>query len=175
MIHSKNLVKTLVMALFLVVLLSITSLMAQTSSFTDNAKSYSSGTGDGMVINFTGVVDSTADSLYSKTFSLGNYDAESFYTYPVNSTLLLSGGTASTQKVNIFVLGSNTPGATSSNLADFVTCDTIAYEDSSTTILYKTFNMNGAKYAKYMLFIQGTAGNVLTNFSLPLYLYRRDH
>jgi hypothetical protein len=125
--------------------------------------------GNGVVYSYAGVVD-TSDTVTTKEFSLAEFDGFSFYDYPLSFQAFLSGGTASTQKVSVYLLGSNFNDATK-----FVVVDTALFKDSSLSSIYPTaINLNGKRYARYKWKITGETGNVETNITFAVYAYKRE-
>lgn len=124
--------------------------------------------GDGITFTYAGVVDTT-DTLTTKEFSLADYDGFSFYDYPLSFQAFLTGGSQSTRKVSVYLLGSNFNDANK-----FVVVDTALYKDSTTSSIFPTINLNGKKYARYKWKITGETSNVETNITFAVYVYKRE-
>jgi hypothetical protein len=162
------------MKLYLFVLLFISLLAlslspqvnAQTSSWNKNASVKSIQT-EGQLFMFSGTIDSTKDTLISTNLFFADYDRDTNPGFTFSG--LLSGGTASHQKVSIELLGSNTYDG------HYTTVDTMLYKDSSITTIYKELTLNSKHYAYYKVRCFGTTGNVLTDFDFGLYLWKKNH
>jgi len=150
---------------FILLMILPVILTAQTSSWSVNAKE--EVLQNGSIIHFTGTIDSV-DTLRSRVFSLAKFDAESFYTYPLTYTLKLSGGSASTQKISVELLGSL-------DGTNWKVLDTLSYRDSATTFITTTANLNNLKYPKIKVHVfGGTSANALTGFVGAIYAYKED-
>lgn len=151
-------------ALFLVMFVTLGSVPQAQITQDITRRDLSDGTA---YFTMAGKCSSTA-TLTSQEFYMPEFNTESYYTYPPQCALLLSGGTASTQKVTVQILGTNIEGGT------HAVFDTLFFKDSSTTEINKTNNFNGKKYLKLRVKVIGEAGNVNTTFKLTIYAYRRN-
>ena len=153
------------MIVFLITLITVWEVQAQTSSWSKNAQEEILQ--NGKIIHFTGVIDSV-DTLTSKIFTLTKFDAESFYTYPLTYNLKLAGGTVSTQKISVELWGTL-------DGTNWKVIDTLSYRDSSTSLIATTANLNNLKYPKIKVHVfGGTSANALTGFVGAIYAYKED-
>lgn len=110
----------------------------------------------------------------SNAFSLGDYDGESFATYPLAVQRTLS-SVSNVSYVNILIQASMTGGSSDT----WTTVDTVAIQDSVETTTYSTHDLNSKKYPYYRFRFVGTENGATTNhddatFTLYAYAYRRD-
>lgn len=117
------------------------------------------------LVQFKGEIDSLV-TLTSNTFTLSNYDKESFMTYPL--TMVKKTGSTGTPKIDAFVKGSF-------DKTNWITCDTLMLADSVKTYSYNSVDLNNRKFPYYQVVVTGVTTNGLNStFDIWLYLYRKE-
>lgn len=118
---------------------------------------------NGKIIAFTGTI-ATTDTLTTNTFNLSDITSD-FATNPLKVGVILSGGTASTQKISAFLQGSY-------DLTNWFNVDTVSTSDSATTYLVKSLDLNSYKVPYLRIRALGTGVNVATVFKYRVYAYK---
>lgn len=119
---------------------------------------------NGKIISYQGTI-ATTDTLTTNPFSLSDITND-FSTNPLKVGVILSGGTASTQKISAFLQGSY-------DLTNWFNVDTVSVSDSATTHLVKSLDLNSYKVPYLRIRVLGTSGNSSTVFKYKVYAYRK--
>ncbi len=119
---------------------------------------------NGKIISYQGTI-ATTDTLTTNPFSLTDITND-FSTNPLKVGVILSGGTASTQKISAFLQGSY-------DLSNWFNVDTVSVSDSATTHLVKSLDLNSYKVPYLRIRALGTSGNVATVFKYKVFAYRK--
>ena len=154
--------------LILAIALAIVSLGSSQAlaQFTTDAKVYQADNGKSEAILFVASVDSLSDYT-SKAFYLDDYDAESFFSYPLSYGVILS--SAGTPHVFLYIQGTIGDG-------NWFTVDTVAANDSIKTYATGTLDLNNKKCFAYRVYADGITGNRLdTQLTFSLFVYRKEY
>lgn len=150
-----------------VVMLALAMVPVTFGQFTTNTSS--TGVGESRYWYWAGTIDSV-DTMYSNVFSLSEFDAVSFYDYPINYAKLWE-STIGMPFVKVFIQGTY-------DRSNYTVVDTLAI-DSLETFARGNLNINDYKFPYYRLMIEGyTAGDGDKNksdtaFKIWLYAYHR--
>lgn len=154
----------------LLLFLLVTVAVSLTAQFSTDREVYATE-GNGVVYKFVATVKSQ-DSIASKSFTLSEYDAESFATYPIAYGKKIVSADSAT-RVFARILGTYGDG-------EWFVVDTLAAYagaafDSIATYNTGTLDLNNKKCAAYKISLKGLTGNpddAVWTFSA--YGYRRD-
>lgn len=122
--------------------------------------------GNGQILKFVASVPLT-DSIASASFTLSEYDAESFSTYPIAYGRKVVSAD-STPQVFARILGTYGDGT-------WFVVDTIAANDSVAAYSTGTLDLNNKKCAAYKISLKGLTGNPDDPvWTFSVYAYRKD-
>lgn len=118
-------------------------------------------------LRFIGTIDTTA-TIYSRQFTLRDYDGESFVTYPLSVGYSFSN--ADTCKITVYIQGSYDGN-------NWKNVDTLMSADTTRNVwTFASKTLNNKKLPVYRLMALGAAGSKgIATLTVIVYPYRKDH